>query len=115
MANRSYTIGRLKPGQMNKTEAAYAAELEQRKYAGEILWYAFEPWKFRLADKTFYTPDFGVLRADHQVECHEVKGFWQDDARVKIKVAAEQHPFRFIAVKRLPKKDGGGFAREVFE
>lgn len=83
MANRSYTIGRLKPGQMNKTEAAYAAELEQRKYAGEILWYAFEPWKFRLADKTFYTPDFGVLRADHQVECHEVKGFWQDDASGK--------------------------------
>ena len=31
---------------------------------------------------------------------HEVKGHWEDDARVKIKVAATQHPwFRFLAVK----------------
>jgi hypothetical protein len=29
---------------------------------------------------------------------HEVKGFWQDDARVKIKVAARSIPFRFKAV-----------------
>lgn len=34
------------------------------------------------------------------MECHEVKGFWTDDAKVKIKVAAEQYPFRFIAFKK---------------
>lgn len=34
------------------------------------------------------------------MELHEVKGHWEDDARVKIKVAAEQHPwFRFLAVR----------------
>ena len=59
-----------------------------------------EAVKLRLADKTFYTPDFVVIRADGGIELHEVKGHWEDDARVKIKVAATQHPwFRFLAVK----------------
>ena len=34
------------------------------------------------------------------MECHEVKGFWQDDARVKIKVAADLYPIRFLAVMK---------------
>ncbi|MFX6258524.1 DUF1064 domain-containing protein, partial [Acinetobacter baumannii] len=46
--------------------------------------------------------------------CHEVKGFWTDDARVKIKVAAEQYPLTFLAVKAKAKKDGGGWAIETF-
>ena len=109
-ANSSYALGRLKTGQMNKTEAAYSAELELRRTAGEIAWYRFEGVKLRLADNTFYTPDFAVMLEDGLMEMHEVKGFWQDDARVKIKVAAEQYPFRFIAVKKRAKKDGGGFS-----
>jgi len=32
------------------------------------------------------------------MEMHEVKGFWQDDARVKVKVAASLYPFRFVAL-----------------
>ena len=35
-------LGRLKTGQMNKTEQAYADYLERQKQAGEILWYKFE-------------------------------------------------------------------------
>lgn len=89
---------------MNKTEAAYAQLLQTRKVAGEVLWYTFEGVKFRLADNTFYTPDFAVMLADQSIEVHEVKGFWTDDARVKIKVAAEMYPVRFIAV-RLVKKE----------
>lgn len=107
-------LGRLKTGQMNKTEAAYAAHLEQLKTQGDVLWYKFEGVKVRLADNTFYTPDFAVLLLDGQLQMHEVKGHWQDDARVKIKVAADQYPFRFIAVKPLPKKDGGGWSVEEF-
>lgn len=85
---------------MNKTEQAYAAHLALLQRAGEIREYRFEPLKLRLADKTFYTPDFAVVRADC-LELHEVKGFWEDDARVKIKVAAAQYPwFRFVAVQR---------------
>lgn len=106
-------LGRLKTGQMNKTEAAYAAHLESIKGTA-IAWYKFEGVKVRLADNTFYTPDFAVMLLDGQLQMHEVKGHWQDDARVKIKVAADQYPFRFIAVKPLPKKDGGGWSVEEF-
>lgn len=112
--NRAFALGRLKSGQMNKTEAAYAQHLENLKHAGEIAWYRFEGLKLRLADNTFYTPDFAVMLTDRQIEVHEVKGFWADDARVKIKVAADQYPFRFIAVKASPKREGGGWKVEEF-
>lgn len=83
---------------MNRTEAAYAQRLELRRHDGEIAWFKFEAVKLRLADKTFYTPDFAVMLTDGTLEMHEVKGFWEDDARVKVKVAASLYPFRFIAV-----------------
>lgn len=108
-------LGRLKTGEMNKTEAAYKVELEQLVSSGDVLWFKFEGVKLRLADNTFYTPDFAVMRSTGLMEMHEVKGFWQDDARVKIKVAADLYPFRFIAARPLPKKDGGGWSVEVFE
>lgn len=89
-----------KSGEMNKLEAEYAARLEALKGVGQIADYRFECVKLRLADRTFYTPDFMVLRADGVFEMHEVKGFWEDDARVKIKVAAELYPFKFIAARK---------------
>lgn len=114
-ASGMLALGRLKAGAMNKTERAYADHLERLKWEGSILWYAFEAMTLKLADDTRYTPDFLVMAATGQLEAHEVKGFWKDDARVKIKVAAEKFPFRFIAVKVKAKKDGGGWAYEVFE
>lgn len=107
-------LGRLKTGVMNKTEAAYAATLDERRTAGEVAWFKFEGIKLRLADKTFYTPDFFVMLADGSLEAHEVKGYWQDDARVKIKIAANMFPIRFIAIQAKPKKDGGGWLFEYF-
>jgi hypothetical protein len=109
-----YALGRLKTGQMNKLEAEYEQHLAMQKHAGEILWYKFEGVKLRLADNTFYTPDFAVMKEDYQFEMHECKGFWQDDARAKIKIAADLYPFKFIAVKKKAKKDGGGWAVEEF-
>lgn len=103
-------LGRLKVGQRNKTEAAYEEVLKNRQRAGEILWYRFEGLKLRLADKTFYTPDFAVMLDNGFMECHEVKGFWRDDAKVKIKVASEMYPFKFIAVKKVR----GGWAIENY-
>ena len=86
-------------GRMNGLETRYATALQERKAIGEIHSYRFESLKLRLADKTFYTPDFLVMLPSGELEFHEVKGFWEDDARVKIKVAAEQYPeFGFIAV-----------------
>jgi hypothetical protein len=108
--SKNYALGRLPVGAMNKTESRYAGELELQKRAGLILWYAFEGIKLRLADKTFYSPDFFVMLADGTLECKEVKGFWQDDARVKIKVAASMFPFRFTAVKVVR----GGWEEENF-
>lgn len=112
--NRDFALGRLKPGQMNKTEALYDIRLDALKHHGEILWYRFEGVKLRLADNTFYTPDFAVMAADGVMEMHEVKGFWRDDARAKIKIAAGMYPFRFKALSQRPKKDGGGFTEETF-
>lgn len=114
MRNPSFALGRLKVGQMNKTEAAYGQHLEALRVAGEVAWFKFEGVKLRLADNTFYTADFAVMRTDGVMELHEVKGFWQDDARVKIKVAADLYPFRFIAIKAKTKKEGGGWALEEF-
>lgn len=107
-------LGRLPVGTMNKTERSYAGRLDQMKYAGKILWYGFEAIKLRLADNTFYTPDFAVMADDGVIELHEVKGFWTDDARVKIKVAADKFPFRFMAMKPRAQKAGGGWEVEEF-
>lgn len=114
MQKRIQALGRLKSGSMNKTEAEYAIALERRKIAGEVAWYKFEGIKFRLADNTFYTPDFLVMLQDGQMQVHEVKGFWTDDARVKIKVAADLYPFQFYAIKANAKKNGGGWLVESF-
>ena len=97
---RMQKLGRLGTGVMNKTEAAYEQVLAARRHIGEILWYRFEGHKLRLADNTFYTPDFAVIVASGALEFHEVKGHWTDKARAKTKVAAAQYPHRFIAVKR---------------
>lgn len=113
-SNKSFALGRLKRGQMNKTEEAYRDRLELLRTAGEVAWFKFEGMKLRLADNTFYTPDFAVMLASGEMECHEVKGFWQDDARAKIKIAADIYPFRFIAVKPEAKKRGGGWITEEF-
>ena len=83
-------LGRMKSGKMNNTEKAYAQHLEIQKREGEINYYSFDGINLRLADNTFYKPDFLVMRADGQLEIHEVKGFWTDDALVKIKVAADK-------------------------
>lgn len=98
-------VQRVKPIQIlntdgrNQTETRYELQvLKPRLLAGEIQDYRFDGMKLRLAKTTFYTPDYVVITQQH-VEFHEVKGYWQDDARVKIKVAAAQYPwFKFIAV-----------------
>jgi hypothetical protein len=111
---KRFALGRLPAGTMNKTEAAYDAHLKQQLHSGAVQWYKFEGIKLRLADNTFYTCDFAVLPLSGILEMVEVKGFWQDDARVKIKVAASIYPFKFVAVKARAKKHGGGWEREEF-
>ena len=112
---RTQALGRLKVGERNRTEAAYEQHLELRRRVGEVAWYRFEGVKLRLADSTFLTVDFAVMLADGQIELHDVKGskaMYQDDAKVKMKVAAEMYPFAFRVAYPKAKKDGGGWLIE---
>lgn len=90
---------------MNRQEADYALALEARRQSGEILWYRFEAIKLRIGEKCFYTPDFLVMTATGELECHEVKGFFEDDARVKLRAVAEMYPFRFVAIYRDGRRE----------
>jgi len=89
---------------MNSLERRYADHLHKRQMAGEVHSFAFERHNLKLADKTYYKPDFEVMLPDGSIEFHEVKGYMQEDANVKIKVAAEQFPqfvFRLVQWDRL--------------
>ena len=96
--------------EMNGTEAKYAWILEGRRLAGEIQRYEFEKITLKLGADCRYTPDFYVVNREGEIEFHEVKGFFRDDAKVKIKVAAENFPFRFY-LARLVK--GGWDIEEI--
>lgn len=74
---------------MNKTEARFAAELDWLKRDGAVVAWWFGAVKLRLADRTWYTPDFLVLYPDGRLRFVEIKGFMRDDAAVKFKVARE--------------------------
>jgi hypothetical protein len=105
------------PGSMSGYEKSYAEQLDADKFSGLVVSYRFEAVRLKLADLTYYSPDFYVLYPDGSIEFVEVKGSWkapnQDKSRVKLKVAAEQYPeFRFVAITKRPKKAGGGWERE---
>lgn len=112
MAFNKFGRGRRRvPGEMNKTEAAYAMHLEAQRRLGLIEWFNYEGIKLKLADKTFYTPDFAVMMPDGMIELHDVKGttrdkvtkaskpFVHDDgSTIKIKIAASLYPLQFATV-----------------
>jgi hypothetical protein len=92
-------------GKMNKTEEAYSKVLETKKKFGSIHHWEFEAITLRLADRTTYTPDFFVILPNGEIEFHEVKGFWHQAGRIKIKVAAENHPWFVFTAVQLKKKE----------
>lgn len=106
MANfKTYAKGRRPPGVMNSLETKYANYLETLKNDGEILWWAYEGIRLRLAKNTTYTPDFFVMTKDGELQVWETKGgIWTAESRVKIKVAAEMYPFRFFGVQWKKKQ-----------
>ena len=106
-------LGRMKTGKMNKTELAYSQHLEALKSCGEIVWWKFEAIKLRLADNTSYTIDFFVMKSSGELEGHEVKGYAMDDSMVKIKVAAEIYPFRFLLIKAANKNCSAWNIKEI--
>lgn len=101
-----------RPGEMNTLEAKYAAHLGALKESGAILDFGYEPLKIKLADKTYYSPDFMILALDGSLEFHEVKARWKHvdkktkvvtysahveaSASIKMKLAADIFPAKFI-------------------
>lgn len=113
-------------GEPNPTELRYAELLESRRIAGEVEWFRFEAMKFRIGAGAMYSPDYAVMLSDGSIELHEVKAGMLDKktgalkmlseeaSKVRVKVAADQFPFRFLFAVERPKKSGGGFEiREV--
>lgn len=93
---KARALGNTKKGVMNKTEQAFAELLQGRLLAGEILGWMYEPLTFRLVDKgrrCSFSPDFMVQHLDATLEMVDVKAYrTEEDARVKIKVAADRYP-----------------------
>jgi hypothetical protein len=96
---------------MNGWETKYAKILEQQRRAGVIAWWRFESMRFKLANGAWFKPDFAVVQNDGKLELYEVKGYWREAAKLRIKVAADQFPFTFVVVK----KAGSGWTREVIK
>jgi hypothetical protein len=84
---------------LNKTEQRFADMLASSPL---VTRWEREPFKFRLAGRTFYTPDFGVWHWNEpRLTLCELKGWMRDDAAVKLKVAASRYPeFRWLLVTR---------------
>lgn len=116
-------------GEMNAGERAYAAHLDQLLQAGEIAGWWYELMTFKLADRCSLQPDFVVMMPDGSIELHEVKGgktvkqahgdewtYWaEEDARIKLRVAARLIPFPLIVV--WPAKGGHkyGWCKELIK
>lgn len=100
---------------MNGLERKYAEHLEHLKDIGEVADWKFDRIKLRIAKLCYITVDFAVVMADGTLEFHETKGFMEGDALIKLKAVAEEFWwFRFVLVKAIPKKAGGGFeAKEI--
>lgn len=110
-----HALGRKKKGEMNATEGKFANYLRGLEITGEILWWKHEGMKLQLANNTTLNVDFNVMYADGLLVMIDVKGakaIIEEDAKVKMKVAAEQFPFVFRYAFPRQKKDGGGW---IFE
>lgn len=99
----------------SQLERDYAARLELRLRAGEILAWHYEPESFVLGKRNRYLPDFRVVEKDGTICFVEVKGWSQSNAasRVKWKTAARLNPiYRF---QWATKKKGGQWHHEWYD
>lgn len=112
-AGRSHG-GRGGGGRVSKTQARYAALLDQLVAAGQLAWVLHDRVSFALdahpsGRRVHYRPDAVVGRLDGTVELHEVKGHMEEDARVKLRWCASVLPQFALRVVRFER----GHFREV--
>lgn len=82
---------------LNKTERAYLNLLRAQGYP----WIGVQNITLKLGDDCRYSPDFWTIGPNGELMAHEVKGFFRDDAKVKLKVAARMFTWiRFILIQR---------------
>lgn len=99
-------------------ERRYAEFLESRKILREIIVWQYEGIRLQLGGGATFMPDFAIIRRDEPdgrriTELHEVKGFWREAAKVRMKVAVDrwQEYFDFYLVTAGGVK-GGQFVIE---
>ncbi len=92
-------------------ERDYHGHLKACLLGGEILGFAFEAVRLKLADGCTYTPDFLIITIDGLPMLHEVKGYWREDAKIKYKVAADMYADRFEF--RVVTREGGTWRLEA--
>ena len=99
----------------NKTEAAFARHLDDLRHFGKIHAYWFEPIKILLAPQTTLRLDYIIQRTDMTLAGVDVKGRWgqtihvEDDAAVKLKVAAGHHKYMDYYIAAWQKRGGWEF------
>jgi hypothetical protein len=91
---------RRREGVMNGMELEFYNMLELRRLAGEFSHVYFEQVTLKLAPDLRYTPDFAVYDDQGLLSFYETKGHFRDDARVKIKMAAEIFPMHSFYLAR---------------
>ncbi len=87
-------------GVPNPNEAAYGEHLELRRIVGEILGYAFEPDRFKIAEGAYWTPDWRIDENDLTFTYVDVKAWYRNQKRIgvtqwaqlAIKCASTQYP-----------------------
>ncbi|MGE0797282.1 MAG: hypothetical protein AB7G13_28720 [Lautropia sp.] len=95
----------LRPRYRSQLEAEYAATLELRKRAGEIVDYGYERISLLLPGAISYRPDFDAVLPDGHIEIHECKGWQREVARDRLRSAIATYPaFRWfiVGVDRQP-------------
>ena len=87
------------PVYKSKLEKRYAAFLELRLRAGEIVKWRYEAISLRIGSGARYCPDFYVLLSDGSAWFDECKGHWREAARVRFLAAVDLYPeFRWRVV-----------------
>ena len=100
----------LPKGMLNRYENSFLQLLRDQGWT-QI---GFEIIRIELAHRCWYTPDFTAFKPGEKITFFEVKGFWEDDARVKVKVAARLLPAAF-AIKTALYKNKEWHVRDVID
>jgi hypothetical protein len=101
-----------RPPAANQTEQIHAARLRADP---DVERFEFNAIRLRLADGTWYKPDFWVVYRDGHEEMHEVKMRWWSRDRVRVKVAARLYGWRwtFRVFQKAREKEGGAWTIET--